>query len=104
MYAGAVENMDYNTVATTVFTPLEYSACGLSEEKAIEKYGEDYIEVYHRKFWPLEWTLPGVSQISKKVISHTHICLERRESLLHEGYHNSPRAKRARHRPSLRRT
>jgi len=59
MYAGAVEKMSYNTVATTVFTPLEYSACGLSEEKAIEKYGLDNIEVYHRKFWPLEWTVPG---------------------------------------------
>lgn len=101
MYAGAVEKMDYNTVATTVFTPLEYSACGLSEEKAIEKYGEDYIEVYHRKFWPLEWTVAGVSQNSKmltgscseKVIRHTHIFLERRKSLLHESYHNSPRAK-----------
>jgi len=59
LFGGSNELMDYNTVATTVFTPLEYSACGYSEEKAEEVYGADNIEVYHRKFWPLEWTLPG---------------------------------------------
>ena len=32
-------------VATTVFTPLEFGTVGLSEEKAIESYGEDNIEV-----------------------------------------------------------
>lgn len=30
---------------TTVFTPLEYGAIGLSEEDAIAKFGEDGIEV-----------------------------------------------------------
>lgn len=37
--------MDYDNVATTVFTPLEYGCVGLSEENAIQKYGEDNIEV-----------------------------------------------------------
>ena len=32
-------------VATTVFTPLEFGTVGLSEEKAIESYGEDNVEV-----------------------------------------------------------
>jgi len=48
---------DYVNVCTTVFTPLEYGCCGYSEEDAIEKYGEDDIEVYHTGFWPLEWTV-----------------------------------------------
>lgn len=48
---------DYVNVCTTVFTPLEYGCCGYSEEDAIEKYGEDNIEVYHTNFWPLEWTV-----------------------------------------------
>ncbi len=38
---------DYINVPTTVFTPLEYGACGLSEERAIELYGQDNIEVTH---------------------------------------------------------
>jgi thioredoxin reductase (NADPH) len=47
--------MDYNNIATTVFTPIEYGCIGLSEEDAIKKYGEENIEVYHTHFKPLEW-------------------------------------------------
>ena len=36
---------DYVNVCTTVFTPLEYGCCGLSEEDAIAKYGEGDVEV-----------------------------------------------------------
>ncbi|XP_012877146.1 PREDICTED: thioredoxin reductase 1, cytoplasmic isoform X1 [Dipodomys ordii] len=59
LYAGSTVKCDYENVPTTVFTPLEYGSCGLSEEKAIEKFGEENIEVYHSFFWPLEWTLPS---------------------------------------------
>jgi len=48
---------DYVNICTTVFTPLEYGCCGLSEEEANDKYGEGDIEVYHQSFWPLEWTV-----------------------------------------------
>lgn len=33
--------MDYADVATTIYTPLEYGCIGLSEEKAIAKYGSE---------------------------------------------------------------
>lgn len=59
LFAGATLKCDYDTVPTTVFTPLEYSCCGLSEEKALERYGEENIEVYHSNNFPLEWTVPG---------------------------------------------
>ena len=36
---------DYVNICTTVFTPLEYGCCGLSEEDAIQKYGQEDIEV-----------------------------------------------------------
>ncbi len=40
---GIVDNIwrsiDYDLVPTTVFTPLEYSKCGLSEEDALKKFG-----------------------------------------------------------------
>ena len=36
---------DYINVCTTIFTPLEYGCCGYSEEDAIQKYGEDKLEV-----------------------------------------------------------
>ncbi|KAM9229927.1 thioredoxin reductase 1, cytoplasmic isoform 2-T2 [Dugong dugon] len=59
LYAGSNVKCDYENVPTTVFTPLEYGACGLSEEKAVVKFGEENIEVYHSYFWPLEWTIPS---------------------------------------------
>ncbi|NXC16527.1 TRXR1 reductase, partial [Corythaeola cristata] len=59
LYAGATTKCDYVNVPTTVFTPLEYGACGYSEEAAVEKFGEENIEVYHSHFWPLEWTVPS---------------------------------------------
>ncbi|XP_046655246.1 thioredoxin reductase 1, cytoplasmic-like isoform X2 [Daphnia pulicaria] len=49
---------DYVNVPTTVFTPLEYGCCGLSEEDAIDKYGAKDIEVYHSYLTPLEVTVP----------------------------------------------
>lgn len=42
--------MDYSNIATTVFTPLEYGCCGLSEEAAIAKHGGKLIETYLFEF------------------------------------------------------
>ncbi|XP_076469730.1 thioredoxin reductase 1, cytoplasmic-like [Babylonia areolata] len=53
-----VSQCDYMSVPTTVFTPIEYGAIGYAEEDAIEKFGDDNIEVYHSNFMPLEWTVP----------------------------------------------
>lgn len=47
--------MDYVNIPTTVFTPIEYGSCGLSEEAAKAKFG-DKLKVYHSEFTPLEWT------------------------------------------------
>ena len=57
LFGKANEPMDYVNVCTTVFTPIEYSCVGISEDDAKAKYGEDNIEVYHREFLPLEWAL-----------------------------------------------
>jgi pyruvate/2-oxoglutarate dehydrogenase complex dihydrolipoamide dehydrogenase (E3) component len=42
-YINKHTKLDYKLVPTTVFTPNEYSCCGLSEAQAIEKYGKDKI-------------------------------------------------------------
>lgn len=52
------ETMDYDDVATTVFSPLEYGCVGLSEEVAVERHGEDNIEVYHAYYKPTEFFVP----------------------------------------------
>lgn len=45
LYNGSTEHMDYDNVATTVFSPLEYGCVGLTEEEAISRYTESNIEV-----------------------------------------------------------
>jgi thioredoxin reductase (NADPH) len=44
---------DYTFIPTTVFSPVEYSFVGLSEEEASAKHGADAIEVWHRETTPL---------------------------------------------------
>jgi len=55
LFGGSTKLMNYNTIPTTVFTPLEYGSVGYSEEAATAKFGEENIEIYHSVFQPLEW-------------------------------------------------
>jgi thioredoxin reductase (NADPH) len=57
LFGNSNQAMDYVNICTTVFTPIEYACVGLSEDDAITKYGADNIEVYHREFLPLEWSI-----------------------------------------------
>jgi thioredoxin reductase (NADPH) len=74
LYGKATEGMDYDKVPTTVFTPLEYGCCGLSEEDAAARFGEENIDVYHSSFTPLEWTVAHSRPQNRcyaKIIVHT---------------------------------
>uniref|UniRef100_A0AAQ5Z441 Thioredoxin-disulfide reductase n=1 Tax=Amphiprion ocellaris TaxID=80972 RepID=A0AAQ5Z441_AMPOC len=66
----STELMDYDNVATTVFTPLEYGCVGLSEEEAEKRHGKDGIEIYHAFYKPLEFTVAerDASQCYIKVV------------------------------------
>jgi pyruvate/2-oxoglutarate dehydrogenase complex dihydrolipoamide dehydrogenase (E3) component len=44
---------NYEHIPTTVFSPIEYSYVGLSEEEAIAKHGDENVEVYHKETVPL---------------------------------------------------
>ncbi|XP_037026876.1 thioredoxin reductase 1, mitochondrial isoform X2 [Bradysia coprophila] len=61
MFGNSTELMDYDDVATTIFSPLEYGCVGLSEEKAIERHGEDNVEIYHAYYKPTEFFIPQKS-------------------------------------------
>ena len=74
--------MDYGLVATTVFTPSEYACCGLTEEEAIERYGEsgeeNGVDVYHTVFRPLEGSLvPFTGMGGTEEVSSMHCSLEK---------------------------
>jgi thioredoxin reductase (NADPH) len=58
IFNNSEEVMDYDDVATTVFSPLEYGCVGLSEETAIERHGADNIEIYHAYYKPTEFFVP----------------------------------------------
>lgn len=47
LYNGSQEQMDYDNIATTVFSPLEYGCVGLTEDEATKRYSENNIEVSH---------------------------------------------------------
>jgi thioredoxin reductase (NADPH) len=40
-----------------VFTPLELGTVGLTEEEAVQMYGEEAVDSYAAEFEPLEWNL-----------------------------------------------
>jgi hypothetical protein len=47
-------------IPTTIFSPIEYGLCGLSEEQAFKKYSKEEvyflnkITIFHSLFTPLE--------------------------------------------------
>jgi pyruvate/2-oxoglutarate dehydrogenase complex dihydrolipoamide dehydrogenase (E3) component len=57
LFSESREKMDYLSVPTTIFTPIEYGCVGMSEEDALENFADD-LEVFHSNFQPLEWTIP----------------------------------------------
>ncbi|VDL65391.1 unnamed protein product [Nippostrongylus brasiliensis] len=71
LFGGGSQLMTYDTVPTTVFTPLELGTIGLTEERASEQFGVDAIEVYHSHFTPFEYVIPqdpSAAQCYAKVI------------------------------------
>ena len=42
--------MDYSLIPTTIFTPLEYSCVGMTEEQALQEIGGDRVDIYHMKY------------------------------------------------------
>ncbi|KAL9189929.1 hypothetical protein ACHAXT_009604 [Thalassiosira profunda] len=57
LFGGSTTPMDYRNVCTTVFTPLEYGTVGYSEDDAMAEFGKENVEVYHKYFVPLEWSI-----------------------------------------------
>ncbi|KAL1493993.1 hypothetical protein ABEB36_009669 [Hypothenemus hampei] len=71
LFGNSHELMDYENAPTTIFTPLEYSFVGLSEETAITRFGEENLEIYHSYYKPAEFFIAkrDVSNCYLKVIA-----------------------------------
>ena len=57
LFGGSTLPMDYRNICTTVFTPLEYGTVGYSEDDAIAEFGKENLDIYHKYFVPLEWSI-----------------------------------------------
>lgn len=55
LFAGGKRRMEWDLIPTTVFTPTEYGCCGLSEDEAIARHGENNVEVFLSEFMTLEF-------------------------------------------------
>ncbi|WP_404787696.1 glutathione-disulfide reductase [Altericista sp. CCNU0014] len=51
--------MNYENIATAVFSNPEAATVGLTEEEARAQYGDDAIKIYRSKFRPMYYVLPG---------------------------------------------
>lgn len=58
LFGSGTEMMNYDNVATTVFTPMEYGCVGISEETAVQRHGADNVEIYHAYYKPTEFFIP----------------------------------------------
>lgn len=50
LFKNSTKQMDYSLIPTTIFTPLEYSCVGMTEEQAQEEVGSDRIDIYHMRY------------------------------------------------------
>jgi thioredoxin reductase (NADPH) len=58
LYDGGDMTVDYDTVPTAVFTPIEYACVGLGQEAAEQKFGVGRVDAFHAASTPLEAELP----------------------------------------------
>ena len=65
--------MDYDLVPTTVFTPIEYGCIGMSEELAIETFGDENVEIYQSYFKPLNGQLITLSTTALSIVKTMHV-------------------------------
>ncbi len=84
IFGGSTEGMDYEKIATTVFTPLEYGCVGLSEEAAIAAHGEENVDIFHSYFTPLEWSIVEARPQGK---CYAKICVHKADQNRVIGFH-----------------
>lgn len=85
LYAGAERKMDYTHIPTTVFTPLEYGACGLSEEDADKLLGRENVEVFSSRYGALEQACTEGHMPAQRSWCFTHNNLRTRKQRLAAG-------------------
>ncbi|ODM95501.1 Thioredoxin reductase 1, cytoplasmic [Orchesella cincta] len=76
--------VDYSCIPTTIFTPMEYGCCGMTEEEASQTYGAANIEIYHKSASPLEFS---INKRDGEAIYAKLVCLKKRGKEKVIGFH-----------------
>lgn len=72
LYGGKSRIMSYENVPSAVFTTPESASVGITEDEAIEKYGEDNIHVFRSRFRSMYYTLPNKDEKTlMKLVVHS---------------------------------
>ncbi|MEM7061992.1 MAG: glutathione-disulfide reductase [Cyanobacteria bacterium P01_B01_bin.77] len=70
-YGGKRRVMNHDNVPSAVFTTPEVATVGMTENEAIDKYGEAGIRIYRSRFRPMYYTLPQLEEKTlMKLIVH----------------------------------
>ena len=70
-YGNNPHHISYENIATAVFSQPEACTVGLTEQQAIDQYGEGAIKIYRTRFRPMVYTLPNRDEkILMKLIVH----------------------------------
>lgn len=72
LYGNKSRIMSYEAVPSAVFTTPEAASVGITEDEAIEQYGEDAVHVFRSRFRSMYYTLPNKDEKTlMKLIVHT---------------------------------
>ncbi|MEL6158392.1 MAG: glutathione-disulfide reductase [Cyanobacteria bacterium J06627_32] len=72
LYGGKSRIMSYEFVPSAVFTTPESASVGITEDEAIETYGEENIHVFRSRFRSMYYTLPNKDEKTlMKLVVHT---------------------------------
>lgn len=72
LYGGKSRIMSYEAVPSAVFTTPEAASVGITEDEAIQQYGEDSVHVFRSRFRSMYYTLPNKDEKTlMKLIVHT---------------------------------
>lgn len=72
LYGGKSRIMSYEAVPSAVFTTPEAASVGITEDEAIDQYGEDNVHVFRSRFRSMYYTLPNKDEKTlMKLIVHT---------------------------------
>lgn len=70
--------LDYDLIPSVIFTHPPIATIGLSEEEAIEKYGEDEIKIYRSRFTPMYFALNDYREKCEMKL----VCLGKEEKII----------------------